>query len=58
MDDSRIVELYWARSESAITETALKYGKYCYTLAHNILGNAQDADYILFPNGTEISMPN
>lgn len=44
MEDSRIVELYWARSESAITETVSKYGKYCYSIAYNILANAEDAD--------------
>ena len=27
--DDRIVELYWERSESAISETADKYGDYC-----------------------------
>jgi len=43
MEDSRIIELYWSRSESAITETASKYGKYCYAIACNILGNEQDA---------------
>ena len=26
MDDTQIVELYWARKESAIEETAAKYG--------------------------------
>jgi RNA polymerase sigma-70 factor (ECF subfamily) len=44
MEDSRIVDLYWERSEHAITETASKYGKYCYAIAHNILQNAEDAD--------------
>jgi len=43
MEDSRIVELYWTRSESAIEETATKYGKYCYAIASNILANAEDA---------------
>lgn len=43
MEDSRIVELYWQRSESAIEETAAKYGKYCYSIAYNILANAEDA---------------
>ena len=28
MEDKQIVELYWARSESAISETANKYGRY------------------------------
>ena len=27
MDDSKIVDLYWARSDSAIAETAKKFGK-------------------------------
>lgn len=44
MEDARIVDLYWARSETAIDETSTKYGKYCYTIAHNILANAEDAD--------------
>ncbi len=43
MEDSRIVELYWTRSESAIDETAAKYGKYCYSIANNILANTEDA---------------
>lgn len=44
MEDARIVDLYWARSEAAINETASKYGRYCYTIAHNILSNPEDAD--------------
>ena len=44
MEDARIVELYWARSERAIDETSAKYGKYCYAIAYNILANAEDAD--------------
>lgn len=44
MEDNRIVDLYWARSESAITETASKYGKYCYAIAFNILCDQEDAD--------------
>jgi len=44
MEDSRIVELYWERSENAITETASKFGKYCYKIAYNILYNSEDAD--------------
>ena len=43
MEDNSIVELYWSRSEEAITETASKYGKYCYVIANNILHNAEDA---------------
>ena len=44
MDDSGIVELYWTRSESAIAETSSKYGKYCYSIAYNILLSSEDAD--------------
>ena len=44
MEDSRIVELYWLRSEDAIAQTANKYGKYCYTIAYHILADAGDAD--------------
>lgn len=33
MEDSRIIELYWERSEQAIAETAAKYGSYCYAIA-------------------------
>ena len=44
MDDTKIVNLYWARSEQAISETAAKYGKYCRTISFNILANADDAD--------------
>ncbi len=30
MEDSMIIELYWNRSEEAISETDKKYGKYCH----------------------------
>ena len=43
MDDTQIVELYWARKESAIEETEAKYGSYCYSIAQNILHNPDDA---------------
>jgi RNA polymerase sigma-70 factor (ECF subfamily) len=44
MDDTMILELYQNRSESAITETASKYGSYCLAIATNILKNRQDAE--------------
>ena len=43
MEDNRIVDLYWSRSENAISETMTKYGKYCYSIAFNILSNEEDA---------------
>ena len=44
MEDSKIVDLFWGRSENAIQEAAAKYGKYCYAIAYNILHNNEDAD--------------
>lgn len=44
MEDNRIVDLYWARSENAISETAVKYGKYCYSIAYHILTSEEDAE--------------
>lgn len=43
MEDSRIIELYFQRSEEAISETAVKYGSYCFSIANNILVNREDA---------------
>lgn len=43
MNDDRIVELYWKRNESAITETAAKYGNYLNRISYNILANREDA---------------
>lgn len=44
MEDADIVALYWDRDESAITETDLKYGPYCRTIARNILSSREDAE--------------
>lgn len=44
MEDTAIVELYFARSENAIPETANKYGGYCYRIANNILSNKEDSE--------------
>ncbi len=44
MEDKQIVSLYWERSERAVDETAAKYGRYCFAIAHNILGDAADAE--------------
>ncbi len=44
MEDQVIIDLYWKRSEQAITETDVKYGRFCYGLAHNILENREDAE--------------
>ncbi len=44
MEDSAIVELYWAREEQALVETEGKYGGYCRTIACHILNNREDAE--------------
>ncbi len=44
MDDKQILDLYWARSERAISETADKYGRYCHSIAYNILHSAEDSE--------------
>lgn len=47
MEDSKIIELYFERSEEAIPETEAKYGKFCINIANNILGSNEDAEECL-----------
>ena len=44
MDDEMIIELYWQRSEKAISVTAGKYSKYCHAISYNILHNNEEAE--------------
>lgn len=44
MKDEQIVELFWKRSEDAVSETQSKYKKYCSYISRNILGNDQDVE--------------
>ena len=44
MEDSAIIDLYWAREERALSETDTKYGGYCRSIAHNILKNREDSE--------------
>ena len=44
MEDSMIIEMYWNRNENAIEETNKKYGKYCFSVANNILNSKEDSD--------------
>ncbi|MBQ8720465.1 MAG: sigma-70 family RNA polymerase sigma factor [Clostridia bacterium] len=44
MQDSEIIELYFARDERAITETSDKYGTYCTRIALNILDDSFESD--------------
>ena len=47
MTDERIIELFWQRDESAVSETALKYGSYCRIVAKNVLGSLEDCEECL-----------
>ena len=44
MEDTEIVDLYWKRSDLAISETEKKYGRYCRGLAWRILASQEDAE--------------
>ena len=44
MDDQKIIDLYFDRNEQAITETDVKYGKLCHSIAYNILSNREDSE--------------
>ena len=44
MEDEQILNLYFARSEQAIGETAGKYGPYCHAIAYHILENEEDTE--------------
>ena len=44
MIDEEIVDLYWQRDEQAISQTRQKYGRYLFTIAHNILHDPRDSE--------------
>ena len=44
MEDTEIMELFWARNEDAIKETDAVYGRKLNTLAKNILLSREDAE--------------
>jgi RNA polymerase sigma-70 factor (ECF subfamily) len=43
MDDGKIIDLYFGRSEKAISASDEKYGKYCYHIAYNVLYSELDS---------------
>ena len=47
MDDKKIVELYFDRSEAAIKYTEEKYGKYLRCISYGILGSHEDTEECL-----------
>ena len=44
MEDSKIIELFWERNESAVVAVSEKYGRYCNAIARNMIGNEQAAE--------------
>ena len=46
MEDKQIIELYFARNESAIAETDKKYGAYCRAVAYRILEDRLDSEEV------------
>ena len=44
MEDSAIIDLYWARDQYAISASDEKYGALCRKLSQNILSSREDAE--------------
>ena len=44
MEDSKILDLFWQRSEHAVAELSAKYGRYCSGISLQILRDPQDAE--------------
>ncbi|GFH94168.1 ECF RNA polymerase sigma factor SigE [Lachnospiraceae bacterium] len=64
MEDSKIIDLYFERSEEAITRTAEKYGRLCRSIALRIVGSYEDAQecendtYVAVWNSIPPTRPN
>ena len=44
IDDEKIIEMFFGRSEQGIRELDIKYGKICHNLSYNIVNSRQDAE--------------
>lgn len=44
MTDKEIIALYFKRSENAIEQTDVKYGKLCHSISINILNDTRDSE--------------
>ena len=44
IDDEKIIDLFFERSEQGIRELDTKYGKDCHNLSYHIVGSRQDAE--------------
>ena len=44
MEDCKIVDMYWARNENAISESDKKYGRMLNSLSYSLLSSKEDAE--------------
>ena len=44
MEDEKIIELFFERSEQALKEVDIKFGRTCHNISYNILHNDLDAE--------------
>ena len=44
IDDEKIIEMFFERSEQGIRELDIKYGKICHNLSYNIVNSRQDTE--------------
>lgn len=42
ISDEKIIKLYWLRNEKAIEETDMKYKKYLFSVAYNIVCDCEE----------------
>ena len=47
LEDNEIIDLYWARSQRAISETDIKYRNRCLSIAKKILNDTSDSEECL-----------
>ena len=61
MDDDKIVELYLSRDESAVSESAKKYGAALRRIAYSLLGDehaAEECEYDAYMQAWSLIPPN
>ena len=56
IDDEKIIDLFFKRSEQGIRELDIKYGKICHNLSYNIVNNSQDTEECVYNGGKRCSL--
>ena len=54
MEDTHIINLFLERSEDAIRQVEVKYEKFCFKIAWNILYNTEDSEECVNDNDDKI----